>query len=81
MKMKWKVEAKTDHRGGPKIESWERIYANYPEGVRAGKFGSSFGQNVNFGGFGGVIARQGMVKTFFTEYYFSENEIMKSKLS
>ena len=41
----------------------------------AGKFGSSFGQNVNFGGLGGVIPRQGMGKTFFTEYYFSENEM------
>ena len=33
MKTKGKVEAKTDHRGGPKIESWERIYADYAEGV------------------------------------------------
>ena len=41
----------------------------------AGKFGSSFGQNVNFGGVGGVIPHQGMGETFFTEYYFSENEM------
>jgi len=33
MKMKRKVEAKPNHRGGPKTESWERIYANNPEGV------------------------------------------------
>ena len=33
MKMKRKAEAKTDYRDGPKIESWEQIYANYTEGV------------------------------------------------
>ena len=57
MNMKWKVEVKTDHRGGPNTESWERIYANYPSPAGAGRFGSNFDQYINFGGFGGVIPR------------------------
>ena len=80
MKMKRKVEAKTDHRGGPKIETWERIYANYPEGVvqpRRGELSEAvLAETSKFWGvLGGVIPRQGMGKTFFTEYYFSKNEM------
>ena len=50
-KIKRKVEAKTDHRGGPKIESWERIYANYPEDVV--KILKLFWPKRRFWGFGG----------------------------
>ena len=93
MKMKWKVEAKADHRGGPKIESWERIYAYCPAGVvqprRGWKIWKQLWPKRQFEGFGGCNPTSWDGQAFFHWVLFevkmkwneNENENMKSKLN